>query len=120
MNKTLRITIFILFVAAILCACSGNEFPTGTFTHQNLTVEFMEDGTYKCLEGDEVITEGTYAIQDYEITWLTCRYCEAQNSGPATYRWQLEDGVLSFELIGDDFCGDRRVTLLEHNWFGPE
>lgn len=119
MDKTLRIIIIILFASAILCACSGNEFPAGTYTHQSLTLELMEDGSFKYLEGDEIIGEGTYAIQDDEITWLTCSYCEAQNSGPATYRWQLEDGVLSFELVGDDFCGDRRDTIV-YDWYGPK
>jgi len=118
MKKTLWTILCILFVAAILCACSSKAFPTGTYTHSDLAHEFRDDGTFSYLSGGEVVTEGTYAIQGDEIQF-TDSYCDEENAGPATYKWQYEDGVLSFELVGEDSC-DGRFAALSVNWFGPK
>ncbi len=118
MKKTLWTIFCILFVAAALCACSSNEFPTGTYTHLDGTVEYRDGGTFILMGGDEIATEGSYSIEGDEIT-LRDTFCDENNAGTATYRWQHEDGVLSFELIGEDLCDERR-EMLSLNWFGPK
>ena len=119
MKKTLWTLFCILFVAAALSACSSKEFPTGSYTHQSYTAVFGDDGSFTLLFGDEVVTEGTYSIEGDEITWGHDTWCDAENAGTATYRWQYEDGVLSYELIGEDLCEGRR-DLQTVNWFGPK
>jgi len=45
--------------------------------------------------------------------------CNENNGGSATYKWQYEDGVLTFELIGEDLCDGRRNTTSQ-SYFGPQ
>jgi hypothetical protein len=119
MKKVIWTIVFILFVAATLCACSSDEFPTGTYTFGNhYTVEYRDDGTMTLWSGDEIVTEGTYSVTDDEVT-ITDSYCNEKNAGSATYKWHHEDGVLTWELIGDDFCKER-LEDYEWNWFGPK
>ena len=108
----------ILFVAATLSACSSDEFPTGTFTTNKYKVEYRDDGTMTLWWDDEVVTEGTYSVADDELI-ITDSYCNEENAGSATYKWQYEDGVLTWELIGDDFWEARWETY-EWRWFGPK
>jgi len=109
----------VLLVAVSLSACSSKEFPTGTYSRQAGTVEYRDDGTFTYMFGDEVITEGTYSIEGDEILWINDTVCDAENAGSARYKWQHEDGVLSFELVGEDFCEGRR-EVMSINWFGPK
>jgi hypothetical protein len=118
MRKAIWTIVVILFFAATLCACSNDGFPTGTYTLGNRAHEFRDDGTFSYLEGDEVMTEGTYFIQDDEIQ-ITDSYCAERDANPGTYKWIFEDGRLNFELIGEDLCEDRRSTLTL-TWYGPK
>lgn len=118
MKKILWTIMVVLFLAAAISACSSKEFPTGTFTRGDFVHEFRDDGTFTYKSGDEVQTEGTYTIQGDEIEF-TDSYCDEENAGPATYKWQYEDGVLSFELVGEDLC-EGRFAVLSVNWFGPK
>jgi hypothetical protein len=120
MKKAVWTIVVILFVAATLCACSSNKFPTGTFTHGDTSIEIRDDGTYTLMDGDEVLTEGTYSIQGDQIQYITDSYCDAENAGPATYKWQYDEDkdILSYELIADN-CEGRRMTHTV-NWFGPK
>jgi hypothetical protein len=119
MKKILWTITLVLFVAASLSACTSEEFPTGTYTRQDLTIELRDDGTFTYMGGDEIITEGTYSIDGDEIQWINDTWCDAEYAGTATYKWQHEDGVLSFELIGEDLCEGRR-EVMSINWFGPK
>jgi len=119
MKKTLWTIVFILFVATALCACSSKEFPTGTYTYQKLTNVYRDDGTFTHMNGDEIVTEGTYSIEGDEIHWGHDTYCDRLNGGTATYKWQYEDGMMSFELVGEDLCEGRR-DVHSVNWFGPK
>jgi len=107
----------VLFVAAALSACTSDEFPTGTYTHSSRVVEYRDDGTFTYLWDDEVITEGTYVIQDDEIQF-TDSYCAEEFANPGTYKWQYEDDKLTLELI-EDLCEGRR-ELNTLTWFGPK
>jgi hypothetical protein len=118
MKKILWTITCVLFLAAALSACTSKEFPTGTFTRQDVAVEYRDDGTFTLMGGDEIATEGTYSIDGDEIS-IRDTYCDSENAGSATYKWQHEDGVLSFELIGEDLCEGRR-DLQTLNWFGPK
>ena len=119
MKKYIYTIACIMILAVTLSACSSKEFPTGTYTRQNGTQEIMDDGTFTILWGDEVADEGTYSIEGDVLTWLTSSVCDQDYAGRATYQWQYEDGVLSFELIGEDHCDGRREWL-SMNWFGPK
>ena len=120
MKKILWTFVCILLVAAMLSACGSKAFPTGTYTHGDFTHEFRDNGTFTYMSGSEVRTEGTYIIQDDEITF-TDNYCNEENAGSATYKWQYEDASdnLSFDLIGEDLCKDRR-DVLSVDWWGPK
>lgn len=119
MKKIIWTIVVVLLVAAALSACSSDEFPYGTYSRQDATVEYRNDGTFTYKFGDEVVTEGTYSIEGDEILWINDSVCDAENAGSARYKWQHEDGVLSFELIGEDLCEGRREVMTV-NWFGPK
>ena len=117
MKKAIWTFVVILFVAAALCACSSNKFPTGKYTYGSASVEYRDDGTFTLMSRDEVITEGTYAIQNDEIQF-TDSYCAEIDANPGTYKWQYENGYLSLELIEDPCEG--RIVATTQNWFGPK
>ena len=119
MKKILWTIMVVLFLAAALSACSSKEFPYGTYTRQDATEEYRDDGTFTYMFGDEIVTEGTFSIEGDEITWIQDTLCDEEYAGTATYRWQYEDGVLSFELIGEDLC-EGRLDAHSVNWFGPK
>ncbi len=117
MKKILWMITCILLVAVTLSGCSNKEFPTGTYTRQALTVEYRDDGSYTLMGGNEIITEGTYVIQDDEIQF-TDSYCAEEYANPGIYNWKYDDGKLNFELV-EDFCEGRRGSLTL-TWFGPK
>jgi hypothetical protein len=117
MRKAIWAIFVILFFAATLCACSSDKFPTGKYTSGTASVEYRDDGTYTLMNGDEVIAEGTYSIQEDEIQ-LTDSYCAERDANPGSYKWQHEDGKLSLELIKDPCEG--RVEATSGYWFGPK
>lgn len=116
MKKVIFTIVVILFVAATLCACSSKEFPTGTYTYFDTSVEYRDDGTFTLMSGNKVITEGTYSIKDDEIQF-TDSYCAETDANPGIYKWQFEDGNLRFELIEDPCEGRVEAVLLA--WIGP-
>lgn len=117
MKKIVRTIVCILLVAAALSGCGNKAFPTGTFTHADRVVEYRDDGTFTYLIGDEVVTEGTYAVQDDEIQF-TDSYCAERDANPGIYKWQYEDDKLTLELIEDPCEGRREPNTL--TWFGPK
>jgi hypothetical protein len=108
----------ILFVAATLCACSSEEFPTGTYINGQFVTEYRDDGTFTMWDNDKISTEGTYTVKGDEVTWKDS-FCDAENAGSATYKWFADDQGLRFELIGEDLCQGRRDSL-SVKWFGPK
>ena len=108
----------VFFLAAALCACSSNEFPTGSYRTGEFVAEYRDDGTFTLYENGEVSTEGTYSVEGDEITWIQDSFCDAENAGSATYKWSADDQGLKFELIGEDQC-EARHTTLSVKWFGP-
>ena len=119
MKKILWTIMVVLFVAVAISACSSDEFPYGTYTRQNQMVEYRDDGTFTYMFSGEVVTEGTFTIDGDEILWMKDTWCDAENAGSATYKWHHEDGALSFELVGEDFCEGRR-GVMSYYWFGPK
>jgi len=118
MKKAIWTIVFILFVAATLCACSNNGFPIGTYTFNQFVTEYRDDGTFTMWENDEIVTEGTYSVEGDEVTWKDS-FCDAAYAGPATYRWSADDQGLKFVVIGEDRCEGRRDSL-SVKWFGPK
>jgi major membrane immunogen (membrane-anchored lipoprotein) len=117
MKKTLWTIFCILLFAAALSACSSKEFPTGTYTSGDYTVEYRDDGTFTLWNEGEVSTEGTYSVTDDEIQFMDS-YCAEQDANPGIYKWQHENGRLTCTLI-EDPCEGRRNTVLQ-NWYGPK
>jgi hypothetical protein len=118
MKKILWTITCILFVAATLCACSNDGFPTGTYRNDSAVTEYRDDGTITMWDNDEIVTEGTYSVEGDEITWIQDSWCDEENAGSATYKWSADDDGLSFELIGEDLCEGRR-NAMALKWFGP-
>jgi hypothetical protein len=117
MKRAIWTIVVILFAAATLSACSNNKFPTGMYTYYSASVEYRDDGTFTLMSGDQVVTEGTYSIQDDEVQFVDS-YCEERDANPGTYKWQYVDGKLSFELIEDPCAG--RVEAVSQDWVGPK
>ena len=75
-------------------------------------IVFRDDGTYTYLIGGQVLLEETYAIEGNEITFLSDDSdCEDMGANPATYKWHLKDGTLTFEVVGQDLCAQRFYQL---------
>ena len=120
MKKYMYTIACIMILAATLSSCSNKAFPTGTYTTTGQgSVEYRDDGTMTLWYGDDVVTTGTYSVEKNEIHFLHDTYCDEHYGGDATYKWQYEDGVLTFELIGEDLCDGRRNTTSQ-SYFGPK
>ena len=120
MKKNIWTITCILILAVTLSACSNKAFPTGTYTTTGEgSVEYRDDGTMTLWYGDNVVTNGTYSVENNKIHFLHDTYCDEHNGGDATYKWQYKDGVLTFELIGEDLCDGRRNTTSQ-SYFGPK
>ena len=116
MSKGAVLIYAVAFVlAALLAGCSGadNGFPTGTFSANNgeWVQTFDEDGSSTFLENGTIIASSTFSIRANELTWETDSYCDARGAGKAAYTWAFEDGVLLFQLKGEDNCSDRIGAL---------
>ena len=104
----------LLILSFSLSACSGPTFPTGSFSMKSddiYFVEFSDDGNWTFYVFGTVISSGTYSIQGDEFTFETDSFCDAEDSGKATYIWTWEDGNLTFILKGEDHCEGRRGVL---------
>jgi hypothetical protein len=108
----------VLLVAATLCACSSNKFPTGKYRNGSSVTEYRDDGTFTMWDSDEIVTEGTYSVKGDEVTWIQDTWCDAVNAGSATYKWIADDQGLKFEKIGEEKCNGRWAAL-SIKWFGP-
>jgi len=104
-----------LTLVALLVGCSGaeNGFPTGTFTANNgeWVQTFDDDGSSTFLVNGTIGASSTFSIQANELTWETDSYCDARGAGKATYTWTFDDGILLFQVKGEDKCSDRLGVL---------
>jgi len=92
---------------------NDNLFPTGVFVHetrQNLTLQFNDDGSYIVREGNVVDATGTYSISGNQYTEDT-DYLPCKHARTATYTWTFDGRILTFELVGEDNCIERRESL---------
>jgi hypothetical protein len=105
-----------LFLTIASCA-SQDEFPHGEFfvpydgeghglaAGDGAYFRFHEDGSFVVTDtaGIERIT-GTYAIDGDRFTETSSDLATCQPVGPAPYRWKYRDGILTFNVIGEDEC----------------
>ena len=110
MKKLFWTITFVLFFAVSLCACRNDEFPTGSYIHNEYVIEYRDDGTFTLWKNGEIETEGTYSVKGDELTWIQDSVCDAENAGSATYQWLADDDGLRLELIGEDRCEGRRAV----------
>lgn len=101
------------------------DFPTGTFFHKHADAtycvyQFNEDGTFvyywKVLSlnvtGKRPFDRGTYTIDGNRYTETVENLA---NCPPATYAWTHDGQALAFQVVGEDKCSDRQITL-EKPW----
>lgn len=90
-----------------------NQFPTGVFSAGDgkYILEFGEDHRFKFIEYGNLTAVGTFSINGNEITWETDSFCDQENLGKATYIWQYDKEMLSFQLIGKDKCSPREGVI---------
>lgn len=118
-SKFITILFCLLSALFLLSACASppartGSFPTGThvykFDHE-VQMTFNKDGTFELVDGEETITSGTYYIEDDVLIFGLDTYCLERGVGSFSYYWSLEDGVLTFEPIGEDDCLGRKNTM---------
>ena len=125
-SKVLRVAIFALASLGMFAACSDdgntNEFPVGVYHHPGSTdasgtIEFTSDGTFVLADGDEIVTEGTYSIDDDQLTWDTDSYCRniSADAESATYSWTQDGDLLTMTVEGEDLCIGR-VDTIQAGW----
>lgn len=107
-RKYLSIIVCILLMLITASACGEPDFPTGTFSSEGewQQYEFKEDGKWILRVGGSINTEGTYSVQDNELTLETDLWCDAMEgvSTKATYTWTFKSETLIFEVKGEDKC----------------
>ncbi len=94
-------------------------FPTGTFVSvedPDLWIAFHEDGGGRTREEGEGTDVGfTYATQGNLWTEMT----HDETAGrlvPATYFWDFDGELLTFELWGEDLVANRKATMENNTW----
>lgn len=110
MNKgRVNLSVCVLFLLILLCACAGPSFPHGTFVSPSgfHRVTFNNDGSFTFFDAQTAASQGTYSIQGNELTWETDSHCDAQAAGKAAYTWTYENDNLVLNVKGDDSCSDR-------------
>lgn len=109
-----------------LLAAEETGFPTGTFVAAEWSpraVEFRDDGTCLWLyaPGVESGMPCTYSVEGDLFTETSYESNTRQQHPAATYRWALDDDLLSFELVGEDPSPHRRAFYEEQPYrFVPE
>jgi hypothetical protein len=92
-------------------------FPCGRYKtdHQGkpFMIEFLTPGKLNGYYDGEHLLTGIYSISDNQFTWERDSYCEGLGySKPTTYLWtKNEDDSLTFQLVGEDQCEDRKLKF---------
>jgi hypothetical protein len=106
--------LFLLLLSLLGCS-SGPNFPVGTYEIDHhgkpWVMEFMDDGEWKGYYDGELYASGTYSISGHQLTFSTDDYCDELRPKPATYTWAYDDGLLTFQLVGEDPCLDRKTVV---------
>lgn len=113
--KTFLFVLFLLLIAGVLvsgCCDQVLVFPAGAYvargTEGEIILDFEEKGVYTAvLAGDSLITEGAYRPTVDTITFSAAPPCAEE----ADYLWVRDGERLTFELVGEDSCSDRRAFL---------
>ena len=121
MKKNLLAIIAIsLLVVVTLSAFNQPQFPTGSFTHRvpghftrDYVLEFHDDGTWTTRLNDGIVSSGEYDIQGDEIVFVSDKYCDANQKGPATYNWTFENDDLCCDVKSVDPCITRQ-SIIDH------
>jgi hypothetical protein len=102
-----------VFLTGCISKTQSAIFPTGKFVHPsnaNWTLQYNDDGTYIFLVDDRVDATGTFRTQDNMYTDDT-EYLPCKDARLATYSWEFDGKGLTFHLVGEDLCKDRRESL---------
>ena len=119
--KLLLILVTIFFSAS---GCQPNqELLPGQYrtSHQGQTwvIDLRSDGSWTGTFGGELLTSGTYTLEEGQITWLSDSHCEGTGyPGEATYRWRFQNDQLTFTSVGRDPCRSREI-ILEDEVYSP-
>lgn len=107
-----------LFLLVSLCACAGDKFPTGKFTHLSSGVysndydwEERDDGSFVLYANGEEASRGTYTIDVDQFKFETDTFYDSLNAGKAAYTWSYEDEIIYFEAKGHGPCEYRRMAV---------
>jgi len=114
-RKQLAILYFLLWALILLSGCANfraqaGTFPTGTYVWEHgdqFQMTWNKDGTFELYYHEDQITTGKYYIDEDVIIWGPDPECLRFNAGSAAYHWSLNDGDLSFKIIGEDNCRGR-------------
>ncbi|MDF1519263.1 MAG: hypothetical protein P1P73_02140 [Brevefilum sp.] len=81
-----------LFLLVSLCACAGDKFPTGKFTHLSSGLysndydwEERDDGSFVFFANGEEASQGTYTIDGDQFDFETDTVCDSENPGRFAY-----------------------------------
>ena len=92
------------------------EFPTGTFTVKDSggtawAVSFDGKGKVTVARASKEVVEGTYKVNKDEIEFTDEKgpFAGTGDAKTGTYKWQLEDGKLTFTKVKDESGGRSRV-----------
>lgn len=94
------------------------EFPTGIFmqaTKNEMTLQIDEDGSYIVRLNGLVDATGSYTINGNQYTDDT-NYGPCRDVRIATYTWTYVGTWLTFEVVGEDECGERNNDMNGMTW----
>jgi len=101
----------LIFTACGSPSSQVSSFPTGKFVlpdDQSQGINFNKDGTWSGFFGQQIVAEGTYRVKGDLYT---------EEAGPkacptsATYKYSFDGTNLTFELVGEDGCQNRRESF---------
>src|SRR5207247_652842 len=106
-----------VLAAAATAQPASSPIPSSPFSFGVFTARFATDGTFT-LEGDRWPSfKGSWKVDGEAIELLTSGGPDGCD-GPGSYRFRLDGGRLSLDLISDG-CAPRRIILDRSTWRPP-
>ncbi len=120
--SVLKVFSALVVLLSVVGACSPltglaqGKFPTGSYSHAEFTITFLEDGTHTVSAAGSVVVKGSYTVTQDQII-LTDKEGEyaCGATQPGKYKWTAVENGLKFEKL-EDACDGRASAMAGQSW----